>query len=72
MTTPFDGAGRVLTVLRECFHKWEDYPTDVYCPIGGCEFKTNGPKDGGSGFVTLELYLHLMTHSAEQLEAHLG
>ena len=56
-----------LSILRTWLYRWEESQCDLDCMLTGCDFQTDRPKYGGSGFVTLEMYLHLMTHSVDEL-----
>ena len=66
--TPHERAS--LRIIRNLMYGWDDgWCSDLECPVEGCDFQTYGPKGGGSGFVTLEMHLHLMGHSEEDLLA---
>ena len=56
-----------MALLRHLLYRWEEEMNkDLWCPIESCEFQTDGPKEGGSGFVTLEMYIHLTTDQKEE------
>ena len=59
----------VLLILRHLLYKWSEWTEDLGCPFDDCPFETDGPLLAGSGFVTLEMFLHLRGHSLTELES---
>lgn len=58
-----------LLILRHLLYKWSEWAGDLGCPLDDCPFETDGPRLAGSGFITLEMFLHLRGHSLTELES---